>query len=469
MYGRLKGGVSIVESTKNVDQRSVPNLLNGLTLPNGKLFSAATLSERADYMRSLMVNNDVGNVARAAGGNYPREFLVFDLNTIKNTFNALELNRAAPQNLPSSFNTVEKVTAMYLQTDLETEVLQRRLRTNFGVRHVKTDVEIDNFQTDGAGGFAPANRVGTYSHTLPSASLAFDVMQDVVLRAAVGKTFKRSSVSAISRTYGVRGSGGDLQVNAGNPELLPEESSSKDWGAEWYFAKGGVVALAGYQKSFTGRLKDGETIMKFNDIGLPRSLFTPNNFVESENPDVRVFLPVNAEAFKIKGLELAYQQTFSFLPAPFDGLGVYGSYTKNQTLGATRTYTGLDGAGNIITATGTVPLVPEDAYSVAAYYERGPLFLRLAYNHKSEWASPDTGSNGYGFQRFNIARGFLDASVGYKFHKSLEVRFDAINLTNTKTYEVFRHFQGRFGDEHSRIENGLQAGRGFALSLRGSF
>jgi len=347
-----------------------------------------------------------------------------------------------------------------VQTDLETEVFGRTLRTNIGVRHVKTDVDIDNFLTDGQGGFAPANRVSEYSHTLPSASLAYNLMRDLVLRGSVGKTFKRSSVSAISKTYGVRGTGGNLEVNAGNPELLPEESSSRDWGLEWYFAKGGVLALAGYDKSFTGRLANGESVKKFDEIGLPKSLFTSNNFILSDYPDVTIFLPKNAEAFSIKGLELAYQQSFSFLPAPFNGLGVYGSYTKNKTLGVDRIWKGN---------TYSVPLVPEDAYSVAAYYEKGPVFLRVAYNHKSEWASTDTGANNYGFQRFNIARGYLDASVGYKFNKALEVRFDAINLTNTKTCEVFREFEGRFGDENSRIEGGLQAGRGFSISLRGNF
>jgi len=212
-------------------------------------------------------------------------------------FNALALNRAAPLNQPSSFNTVEKVSVAFVQTDLETEVFGRTLRTNVGVRHVKTDVDIDNFLTDGQGGFAPANRVSEYSHTLPSASLAYNLMRDLVLRGSVGKTFKRSSVSAISKTYGVRGTGGNLEVNAGNPELLPEESSSRDWGLEWYFAKGGVLALAGYDKSFTGRLANGESVKKFDEIGLPKSLFTSNNFTLSDNPDVTVFLPKNAEAY----------------------------------------------------------------------------------------------------------------------------------------------------------------------------
>ena len=460
LQGKLKGGVGVVESTKNVDQLAPPNLLNGLKLPNGKLFSAATLDERAQFMRTFLVTNDLANVAPQAGNAYPKNFLTFDVNTIKNAFNAEAQNRAAPQNLPSSFNTVEKVTSAFLQTDLEAEVFGRPLRGNIGVRHVKTDVVIDNNQADGKGGFAQANRVSDYSYTLPSVSVAYDVVRDVVLRASAGSTIKRSSVSAISKTFGVRGNGGDLTVNAGNPELLPEVSNSRDWGVEWYFDKGGVVALAGYEKSFNGRLAAGETIVKFNDIGLPKSLFTANNFNGSDNPDVRVFLSKNLDAFSIKGLELTYQQSFSFLPAPFNGLGMYGSYTKNQTIGIVRTWKGVDYS---------LPIVPEDTYSIATYYEQGPLFLRLAYNHKSEWASIDTGANNYGFQRINNARGYLDASFGYKFSKALELRFDATNITNQKTYESFRNFEGKFGDETSRIDNGTQAGVGYTVSLRGSF
>lgn len=472
LRGLLKGGISLVESTKLVDARNVPNLLNDLRLPNGKLFSASTLNERAEYMRSLMVKNDVTNAAPSASGSFPRDFLVFDLNTIKNTFNALERNRNSTFNLPSSFNTVEKVSAAYLQNDLEFEVFGRALRTNVGVRHVKTEVEVANNKPSATtpGAFEPANLSSEYSHTLPSVSLAYDIVRNVVLRASAGKTIKRSSVSAISSTFSVR-SAGDGYVNAGNPALLPEESSSRDWGAEWYFAKGGIVALSGYDKSFKGRLATSENIVPFKTLGLPQSSFSPNLFNTTDNPDFRVFFPQNAEAFKVKGLELAYQQNFSFLPAPFNGLGMYGSYTKNKTVGATRTYfTGPGPNGTLLTTTGTVPLVPEDSYSISTFFEQGPLFLRLSYNHKSEWASAtETGGNGYGFQRMFNDRGYLDASFGWKFSKALELRFDATNITNEKTYEFYRHVEGKFGDENSRIEGGLQAGRGYSISLRGSF
>jgi iron complex outermembrane recepter protein len=414
-------------------------------------------------------------VAKAAGGTYPTDFLVFDLDTIKNTFNALEINRNAPQNLPASFNTVEKVTAVYLQNDLEFDVFGRPFRSNVGVRHVKTDLVIDHNRASRtvAGVFEPETLTTGYSHTLPSVSLAYDLIKDVVLRASAGKTIKRSSVSAISKTYGVR-SAGDGHVDAGNPDLVPEEASSRDWGAEWYFAKGGVLALAGYDKSFTGRLATTQSVVPFDQVGLPCSLFSPNicnNAPIPNKPDLRVFTPTNQDSFKIKGLELAYQQNFSFLPAPFNSLGVYGSYTKNKTLGVGRTYVSraADGTAVVTVSPTTVPLVPEDTYSISAYYEQGPLFLRLAYNHKSEWANADTGANVYGFQRFNVARGYLDASVGYKFSKWLEVRLDGTNLTNQRTYEFFRHFEGKFGDEKSRIDNATQVGRGYSISLRGSF
>jgi iron complex outermembrane receptor protein len=460
LEGNLKAGLSRVESQKTVDQRTVANLLNGLTLPNGKLYSASTLFERAEFMRKYLVPNEMKNSAPEAGDKFPKDFLVVDKQFSLDTLHALEANAAAPQNLPASFNTVEKVTAFYLQTDLEGKLLDRTLRGNIGIRRVNTDVVIDNYQTDGKGGFAPANRVGEYSHTLPSASIAYDVIKDVVLRASVGKTFKRSSVSLISKTYGVRGGGGDLTVDAGNPELLPEEASSRDWGAEWYFAKGGILAVSSYNKTFTGRPVSSTKIVKFNDVGLPRTSFSANLFTASDNPDVTVFYSTNADKFSIKGTELAYQQAFTFLPAPFNGLGVYGSFTKNQTLGATRTF---DGKSYV------VPLVPENTYSISGYFEQGPWFVRAAFNHKSEWANTDSQANLYGFQRFFNERGYMDASVGYKFSKALEVRFDASNITNAKTYEFFRNFEGKYGDEKSRLDNAVQAGRGYSVSLRGSF
>ena len=41
----------------------------------------------------------------------------------------------------------------------------------------------------------------------------------------------------------------------------------------------------------------------------------------------------NGGSAKVRGLELAYQQQFTFLPGIFQGLGAYANYSRNETEG----------------------------------------------------------------------------------------------------------------------------------------
>lgn len=277
------------------------------------------------------------------------------------------------------------------------------------------------------------------------------------------ETLTRSSISLIARSFDVPNAG-NLFVNAGNPALKPERSTSTDTSLEWYFAKGGVLAVAAFEKKIKDRAVASSAFVPFNELGLPATLWTMNiQQLLAGNPtepvEVRSFS--NADAYKVSGLELAYQQQFNFLPEPFNGLGMIASYTKIKTAGVTRTFNGQNYE---------LPIVPENTYALTAYYERGPLALRTSYNYKSAFANfNQTATVSQGFQRWFNARGYLDASVGYKVSKNLELRLDVANIGKTKTYEFFRQFEGQFGDENSRIEQGAQSGRTFTLGLRGSF
>jgi hypothetical protein len=76
--------------------------------------------------------------------------------------------------------------------------------------------------------------------------------------------------------------------------------------------------------------------------------------------------------------------------------------------------------------------------------------------------------NPLGHQAWFNARGYLDASMGYKINQYLELRLDAQNLTNTRTFNFFRNFEGKYGDEKSRIEGASVGGRTVSLRTRWS-
>ncbi len=462
---RLKMGLSNVESTKIANQYLPGNLLNARTLPDGRVYGAlpntpAGNAERIAYARQFITPNDLTKIK--ISDNVPQDWLTVNRDFVYDTLNALDANRAAPANLGGTFTAVETVRAFYVQSDFEKEVFGRPLRANAGVRYVKTDSDVDNYRLI-QGGHAPNQLSGGYSNVLPSASLSYDLTSDLVLRGSVGKTIKRSSISAIARSINVP-NGGDLVVQIGNPDLRPESSTNLDASLEWYFDKGGVLALSAYRKNIKDRPVSTSVFSPFNTLGIPATLFSANNVTaltaDPTSPvEVRFFQ--NAEAFKIQGLELTHQQNYRFLPYPFKNLGSILSLTSIKTAGVARVY------NNIVYE---LPIVPDTTVAATLYYEEGPFAFRTSYNKKSEYANfTNTALNPLGYQRWFNARAFLDASVSYKFNKFVEVRLDATNLTNTRTFEVLRHFEGRNGNEESRLEGANQAGRNYSLTLRGAF
>lgn len=461
--GRLKVGLSSVESTKLASATLASNLLNGQSIPNVGLYSAATPAQRAAFARAFLIPNDLKNFGSAGSDNYPRDWLTFGRDFTVGTLDALGKNRAAPANLGGTFSAVETVTALFVQTDLSTELFARDLRTNIGVRYVRTETDIDNYKLSGAGVYSPASASSSYTNLLPALNSSYDLTEDLVLRASWGKTISRSSISLLGRAFDVPFPG-FLTVNSGNPDLKPERSTNLDTSLEWYFDKGGIVALSAFQKDIEGRAVGVSRSVPFNSLGLPKELwFTNVQAVLEANPAEAVELKSyqNADNYKVRGVEFAYQQSFKSLPAPWNGLGAIASLTRIDTAGIARTYNGVSHE---------LPIVPKTTYALTLYYEKGPLSLRTSYNHKSEYANTaETSANPLGYQRWYKARGYLDASVGYKINDKLEVRLDGANLTNTETYEFLRHFEGKHGDEHSRIDSGYRAGATATVSLRGSF
>jgi hypothetical protein len=75
----------------------------------------------------------------------------------------------------------------------------------------------------------------------------------------------------------------------------------------------------------------------------------------------------------------------------------------------------------------------------------GPARRSLSYNYKAKNII-ETTNNGSDLQRWHAGAGFLDGNITYKINDSIEVRLDALNLTNALTYDYFDDVSGRYGD-----------------------
>jgi TonB-dependent receptor len=303
-----------------------------------------------------------------------------------------------------------------------------------------------------------------YDYWLPSANLKFGLGRDIILRLAASKVLTRPD-NAYLRNFlniGIDSSSGNLTGQTGNPFLLPATAWQFDASLEWYFASVGSLTLNGFYKSienFFYQQVTNRTISN-NGIDQPISVRGPANFDGTG---------------KIKGFEVAYQQTYDFLPGLLSGLGVQANYTYIASSGLPNSFLNGGGLANNSTITpGNLPLEQLSKHNVNAtvFYERGPLSMRAAYSWRSRFLLTAADVIFPYYSIFNEPTGQLDASIFVNIGNLLglpgdvRVGVQGVNLLN----EVTRTTQAFTGDPDLLAPRSyFMNDRRFSFVLRGNF
>lgn len=217
----------------------------------------------------------------------------------------------------------------------------------------------------------------------------------------------------------------EIRVSRGNPYLKPTTSHNFDLSYEWYF-KGGYLSVAGFYKDLSNIITNGDL-----------SLGTVT--LDGQTLNVVYNGPVNQAKAKIKGIELAYQQFFDFLPGPLQHLGFQGNYTfidASTTPPGQGADSNGDGIPDDLTQVfrwGRDDLLGQSKHiaNAVAIYQDEKVEARLAYNWRSQYL---TSYRDYvtGNPVFNSAAGFLDASLKYTMGP-FQFRASVANLLDTKS------------------------------------
>jgi TonB-dependent receptor len=298
-----------------------------------------------------------------------------------------------------------------------------------------------------------------YDFWLPSLNLKFGLSDEVIMRFAASKVMTRPD-NALIRNFLTIGldpaGGGALTGTAGNPFLRPATAWQFDATLEWYFDTVGSLTFNAFYKD----VKD----FFYQDISTRQ--VTSNGVTK----DVIVRGPANFEDNgKIKGFELAYQQTYDFLPKPFDGLGVAANYTYIESKGLPNTF--LNTGEPVDQSTippGNLPLEQLSKHNVNAtvFYEKGPISLRAAYNWRSRFLLTPADVIFPFFSIFNEATGQLDASLFVNLGKNIRVGVQGVNLLD----EVTRTTQAYTGDPAVLAPRSFfMNDRRFSFIVRGNF
>lgn len=161
------------------------------------------------------------------------------------------------------------------------------------------------------------HRKGDYDNLFPSGSIKYRFNQNLDFHFGYSSTIRRPTFRDVAGVWSINDE--SLRVSAPNPNILPEESDNFSLRAAYYFEPVGILAVNFFQNNVVGLHRSSEmTAEEFGYTGdLDLSEYTFVSTISS------------AEEVRVRGMEIEYSQSLSFLPHPFKGLNIRGSYTRN--------------------------------------------------------------------------------------------------------------------------------------------
>ena len=318
-----------------------------------------------------------------------------------------------------TYRIEEKSFAGYLSAEYDQDGLQvvggvrlvrtKQISSGFNVANINLPTQV----------ITPVSFSKTYTKALPSVTVKYDVQPELVIRAAYSRTLTRPDLAALAPSETVAGidaSGGT--GTKGNPDLNPYVADNFDLGIERYFGRDGVIAANVFYKKMDGFI-DTRTFVEQRTF--PRQadgvLVTgPITFSE----------PANSVTAKVKGLELAAQSNFFFLPGLFQNLGFQANYTYTDS-------TANFAVANDVRQNG-LPGLSKQSWNGTLYYSDEKVDVRLSYAWRSRYLAQF--SDDFGIPRFVKAYGQLDFSANYNINSHLSVQLQGLNITKEQEVDV---------------------------------
>jgi TonB-dependent receptor len=334
-----------------------------------------------------------------------------------------------------AFNINEKTLAGYAQ-----------IKFNFGgslpvdgilgVRVVRTKDDINGFRADPGAAALPVRVNNEYTNWLPNLNVNIGLSEALKLRLAATKTITRPQFEQLNPglvldtapTCGPAVAGCLRTGRGGNPFLDPLRSTNFDASLEYYFSRTGFASLAAFRRNMKG--------------------FIVNRAVTYPDPDpvtglpIQITGPVNTNKGRIQGFEAQISSFFDwdFLPQWAHGFGAQANVTYIDAkidfplfCATTATECAAPVGGPNATVVRTrIPDVSKWTWNLVGMYERGPLSLRLSYNHRTSYpeGALDPRDGFFTLQGKGMSNGRLDWSSNYKVTDNLTLFFDWTNILN---------------------------------------
>ena len=488
-FGTLESGFKFINAHQSQDSTE--------TVYDGFGSSAPLMTQLLDSFH----NTDYYN-GSYFGGQYGQvsNFNSAQSYTLKNYSGDVDLQKTAADTYPNLFHTVEQVTAGYVMNTIDLG----KLHLNTGLRIENTRDLTFGYNLTFYGTYAPATQsyaggsssvecsgnkapvppakgncytaIGTnnnpsYIDFLPSVEMRYALSTNSALRAVFSRGIARQDPYQLVPYVEEDSTASPIAVTIGNPSLRPEHANNYDLLYEDYLQPLGLVQAGFFFKQLTApqvltTLPGGLSLSDFPANYFPASIQT----VLAEYPGDAITQTTNGENAYIYGLELNFEQHFSYLPGVLGGLGLSAnySYTASREKGLplrTDHPTTIDQAPNTWKLS---PTYDTKRFSgrVGLAYDEASLF---SYNYVSPTyvtgADPSgLGPSGPSGDIFTLTHYQVDAQASYRFYKGLSAVVSGLNLNN----EVFGYYQGStpFVKPARVLQADLLAGLRYTLGTR---
>lgn len=372
----------------------------------------------------------------------------FDSNINNTDFFELDVEDTFADEYDSDYLIDENIFAAYLMASID---LSDTTNIVFGARVENTDIDSTGYRRDEENLTVESLAdKGDYTNVLPSVVLRWNATDNLVVRAAWTNAVGRPGFNQIANisNFFAEDVFGDLigSVSVGNPSLEPHESMNLDLSVEYYTDNGGILSGAVFYKDIDNfifgfseecdTITGGDTSCEFEGVSY----------------DVFTFSSVeNAESASITGFEVNYQQPLTFLPAPFDGLGIGISGTLIDSEMRIR---GRDFKQSLFEQ-------PDWITSFMVYYQTDRFEATLAIDNSDRYLDDIVGDDG-SEDLYKDGYGRLDFKANYTFNDRFNAFFEWQNINDEPLIE----FQGDIRFRNTQIET---YGQTFTLGVSADF
>ncbi len=350
-----------------------------------------------------------------------------------------------------TFAITEKTHSAYAQYTWKSQLFNRPLHGNVGLRYFQTRVTTQGMlQTTRLG------RNGNYNDFLPTTNLAWSLNNQTLIRVSASRNITRPDTDRLSASAIIRntpdGPSG-LSIQAGNPDLQPITATSLDLALEHYFNDIGYLSMSLFSKSLDQFVVDETVQVPYGETGYPLS-FLGNG--QDANTIYAYARPVNGDSTRFKGMELSFYRDLDFLPAPFNHLGIITNYTVAR---GTATYRNVQAASE--TQTKDFIGLSRNSANATLYYESGDWGARLSANYRDSYIGNVEGGLSDEDERGYHASTRWDFSASYKWSDQLKFTLEGINLTNQR--------EEQYTDSSDRLYGTTYSGSSYFVGLSYTF